>query len=117
MMKLLPALLLGLLLLPACGGNPADDHLDAVSACYDLADEYGKLCARCSPADQQQAAYDSCAKEVKAQVGGDCADARTVRDEAALRSTCFTWLRTVACASVQVAGAKADSSCRDQLHR
>jgi hypothetical protein len=116
MTKLFSALLLGLLLLPACGGNPADDHAEAVSACYDLADEYGKLCARCSPADQAQAAYASCSNEVKAMVGGDCSDARTVRDEAALRSTCFTWFRTVSCASI-VPGTKADSSCRDQLHR
>jgi hypothetical protein len=105
-LSLLPFLALSLASVStACSGTEPPEQ-----ACLDTADAVGKAAQRCGLDYQKN--YDAF---VQTAAGGDCENVVRVRDENALRSTCFTSLQSVSCEDLKAA--KLDASCQAQLAR
>lgn len=99
-------LLLAALALAGCG-------TDADSVCLEYVDHIASAYERCEPGTYQEA-FAALSKNT-----GNCSGFKSVRDEAALRGACFSFLATVPCATLMGPASaleKAEpAACLDQL--
>jgi hypothetical protein len=79
-------------------------------ACLDTIDALARAAERCG--GNYQANYDAALKNA---ADGDCKKVVSIRDEAALRGTCFTSLQAISCPDFMAA--KLDATCKAQLQR
>jgi hypothetical protein len=101
-----------LLLLAACGGTTvATSTADANQACVDTIAAFAKAFQDKCGADINQETS-TLTSEIAA---GNCSNILSVRDENALRNTCFATLANISCADLQAGNV--DPSCQKQLIR
>jgi hypothetical protein len=90
----------------ACSDGPKTPE----QTCFDTADEAASAGRRCG--EDYNLNYNAFMAQA---AGGSCAKIIAIRDEAALRSTCFKWLETTSCNNIY--GGALDPSCENQLLR
>jgi hypothetical protein len=105
-------LVAGVLALSACSswdtGSPPGNGPEL--ACLDTIEAFARAAERCG--DEYALTYDAL---LARNANGDCKNVRSIRDEAALRTTCLPFLKTQSC--VDFRNGKLDPSCAAQLQR
>jgi hypothetical protein len=100
------------LLLAACSSQSTGEGNASTpeKACLDTCEAFARASERCGA--DYKSSYDAILKSI---ANGDCKNVVSVRDEAALRSTCIPAVQSIACADLT--NGKLDPSCTKQLQR
>jgi hypothetical protein len=100
------------IVLVGCSSGPTTPE----KTCLDTAEAAAKAGERCGFNKQQT--YDNFIREAAA---GSCSNVTAIRDEHALRTTCFSWLDATPCENIYGYGfggnSRLDPSCQNQLIR
>jgi hypothetical protein len=107
--------LLVLLLACSCGGQVRQDGskspaVTAAQTCEDYADVVGKYAQRCGLSYTiNKAAFE------KNLPSGTCTTAQGIRDESALRGTCFSFWNQLSCAEINDPNPPIPDACKQQI--